>query len=129
MLISKQSISSGVSHLSRKAWLRGIGGLGIIALAIAMPVSLAKGATDEAGKSLFKANCAVCHGDDGTGTATGRALNAPDLHSEAVQKLTDAQIADQINSGKNNMPPFRNSLSQAQVKELVSFVRTFGKKK
>lgn len=132
MLIRKQSISSSVSRVNGRSWRRGIGGAGTIVLGIAMLASVASakgGASDEAGKSLFKANCVVCHGDDGAGTATGRALNAPDLHSEAVQKLTDAQITDQINNGKNNMPPFRNSLSQAQIKQLVSYVRTFGRKK
>ena len=97
--------------------------LALVALASSSP---AKAADD--GASLFKTNCVVCHGADGTGTPTGKALKAPDLHSDAVQKLTDKQIADQIDNGKNNMPPFKGTLNADQVKLLVAYVRTFKKK-
>jgi len=96
-------------------------------LAVAGSASTARAA--DTGESLFNTNCVVCHGQDGRGSATGKALNAPDLHSDAVQKLTNAQITDQINNGKGNMPPFKSQLSAAQVKLLVAYVRTFGKKK
>lgn len=95
--------------------------------AIAGSASIASAA--DTGESLFKANCAVCHGDDGHGTATGKALNAKDLTSPEVQKLTDAQIQAQIENGKNNMPPFKSTLNASQIKLLVAYVRTFGKKK
>lgn len=95
-------------------------------LAVAGSAPSAKAA--DTGKSLFSSNCAVCHGEDGHGTATGKALNAPDLSSAAVQKLTNAQITAQIDNGKGNMPPFKSQLSASQVKLLVAYVRTFGKK-
>jgi mono/diheme cytochrome c family protein len=89
----------------------------------------AKPAPDDVGLQTFKSNCVVCHGDDGTGSATGKALKAPDLHSADVQKMTAAQMIAQVNDGKNNMPPFKNTLSADQVKAVVAYVRaTFGKK-
>jgi len=94
----------------------------LLTLAASSPAKADDGAT------LFKSNCVVCHGADGTGTPTGKALKAPDLHSDAVQKLTDKQIEDQINNGKNNMPPFKSTLNADQVKLLVAYVRTFKKK-
>ncbi len=96
--------------------------LAFLALAASSPAK-----ADEDGAALFKTNCVVCHGADGTGTPTGKSLKAPDLHSDAVQKMTDAQIAAQIVNGKNNMPPFP-SLKPEQVKALVAYVRTFKKK-
>lgn len=99
----------------------------LLFLAIAGAAPAAKAA--DTGESLFKANCTVCHGDDGHGTATGKALNAKDLTSAEVQKLTDAQITAQIENGKNNMPPFKSTLNASQIKLLVAYVRTFGKKK
>ena len=86
-------------------------------------------ADEAAGEKAFQTNCVVCHGADGTGTPTGKALKAPDLHSDQVQKMTDAQIADQIANGKNNMPPFKSTLTKDQIQSLVLYVRTFGKKK
>jgi cytochrome c6 len=97
--------------------------LALFALAAGSPARAA-----EDGAALFKSNCVVCHGADGTGTPTGKALKAPDLHSEAVQKLTDAQIQAQIENGKNNMPPFKATLTAPQIKALVAYVRTFKKK-
>lgn len=96
-------------------------------LAVAGSASVASAA--DTGESLFKANCAVCHGDDGKLTATGRALNAKDLTTDVVQKLTNEEIAKQIEDGKGNMPPFKASLNASQIKLLVAYVRTFGKKK
>ncbi len=96
--------------------------LALVALAASSP------AKAEDGASLFKANCAVCHGPDGSGTPTGKSLKAPDLRSDAVQKLTDAQIQAQIEDGKNNMPPFKGTLNAAQIKALVAYVHTLKKK-
>lgn len=88
------------------------------------------GAADDAGAQTYKSNCVVCHGADGTGTATGKSLKAPDLHSDAVQKMTAAQMVTQVSDGKNNMPPFKSTLTDDQIKDVVAYVRaTFGKKK
>jgi cytochrome c6 len=85
---------------------------------------------DAAGEQVFKSNCVVCHAADGTGSATGKALNAPDLHSDAVQKLTVAQMVTQVSNGKNNMPPFKSTLSEDEISAVVGYVRSaFGKKK
>ena len=102
----------------------------VVALAFVSRAGARPAADTAAGETAFKTNCAVCHGAYGTGTATGKALKAPDLHSDVVQKMTDTQIADQISNGKNNMPPFKNTLNKDQIQSLVSYVRSaFGKKK
>lgn len=88
------------------------------------------GNADDVGATAFKSNCVVCHGADGTGTPTGKALKAPDLHSDTVQKMTKEQIIDQISNGKNNMPPFKNTLTKDQMVALAEYIHsTFGKKK
>lgn len=90
----------------------------------------ARNADDSAAAQSFKSNCVVCHGADGTGTPTGKSLKVPDLHSDAVQKMTDQQIIDQITNGKNNMPPFKNTLTKDQIVALAAYVHSaFGKKK
>ena len=95
-----------------------------------VPQAVAHNADDSAAAQSFKSNCVVCHGADGTGTPTGKSLKAPDLHSDAVQKMTDQQIEDQIANGKNNMPPFKSTLSKEQISALAAYVHSaFGKKK
>jgi cytochrome c6 len=133
-LIKGQSMMGSKSNTRAKAFRRAIRvGIVTVSASAMMFLAVAGSATTagaaDTGASLFGTNCVVCHGQDGHGSATGKALNAPDLHSDAVQKLTNAQITDQINNGKGNMPPFKSTLNAAQVKLLVAYVRTFGKKK
>lgn len=83
----------------------------------------------ETSESLFKAKCAMCHGPDGAGKTTmGQALKIPDLHSEDVQKLSDAELTQIITKGKNKMPAYEAKLSKEQIARLVGFVRDLAKK-
>ena len=133
--INSSSSSIGDASFRRAARLCSsaiiLGALVALAALASVTRAGAKPAPDAAaGEAAFKTNCAVCHGADGTGTPTGKALKAPDMHSDVVQKMTDQQIADQIMNGKNNMPPFKNTLNKDQIQSLVAYVRSaFGKKK
>jgi cytochrome c6 len=80
-------------------------------------------------QKLYDTNCAKCHGPDGSGNTTvGKAVGAKDLRAAEAKKLTDAEIATQIEQGKNNMPPFGGTLNKAQIQSLVAIVREFSKK-
>jgi mono/diheme cytochrome c family protein len=84
----------------------------------------------ETGESLFKAKCAMCHGPDGAGKTTmGQALKIPDLHSEDLQKLSDAELNQIVTKGKNKMPAYEAKLSKEQITQLVGFVRDLAKKR
>ncbi len=83
----------------------------------------------ETGESLFKAKCAMCHGPDGAGkTPMGQAMKIPDLHSEDVQKRSDAELNQIVTKGKNKMPAYEAKLSKEQITQLVGFVRDLAKK-
>jgi cytochrome c6 len=85
----------------------------------------AGGGQDSAGaKTTFQTKCAMCHGPDGAGSEVGKSLNIPDLRSEAVQKLPDAELVKTVSDGKGGMPPFKGSLSEAQIHALVKYVRS-----
>jgi cytochrome c6 len=80
------------------------------------------------GKSIFTTKCALCHGADGAGkTSIGKTLNIPDFHSPDVKKLSDADLKTVVTSGKNKMPPFKGKLTDAQIDQVVSYVRELGK--
>lgn len=84
---------------------------------------------DGAAGTTYKSKCAMCHGADGKGqTPTGKSLKLKDLGSEEVQKMSDADMAELISKGKGKMPASK-ALTPDQVKGLVKFVRSFGKKK
>jgi mono/diheme cytochrome c family protein len=81
--------------------------------------------------SLFKAKCAACHGPDGSGNVPmGKQLGAKDLRSDDVQKQTDAQLNASITDGMGKkMPAYKDKLTDAQIKDLVTFIRELAKKK
>jgi mono/diheme cytochrome c family protein len=85
---------------------------------------------EQAQNSTFGRKCSVCHGDDGAGTTNvGKSLNIVNLRSGEVQERSDTELGNAIANGKNNMPPFKGDLSQAQIKGLVGYIRTLGKGK
>jgi mono/diheme cytochrome c family protein len=109
-------------------WVAGITAAGIVLVGIAFLSAPAKADT-AAAEATYKAKCAMCHGADGKGeTATGKAMKVKDFASEDVQKMSDADLTDAIAKGKAKMPAFK-TLTPDQVKDLVAYVRSFGKKK
>lgn len=77
--------------------------------------------------ALYKKNgCVFCHGEDGAGVAEG----TPDwMDSEWQKSRTDAQLIETITNGKGTrMPKFGTTLSAAEIKAAVNFVRSFREK-
>jgi mono/diheme cytochrome c family protein len=104
-----------------------VGGLGLLAAAalfvFAFPASAQEGA------ALYKAKCAACHGPDGKGdTSMGKVLKVRDLGAADVQKESDADLTQIIEDGKGKMPGYKGKLTDAQIKDLVAFIRTLKKK-
>lgn len=72
------------------------------------------------GKELFDNNCKVCHGEDGTLSASG----AKNLQTSV---LSDEEIKDRIMNGKNSMPAYGKSFSAEEIDKLVEFSKTLRK--
>ena len=100
-----------------------------IAIVLLLVFSLAGIASAEnPGKAIFTTKCALCHGADGTGkTSIGKTLNIPDFHSPDIKKLSDADLITVVTNGKNKMPPFKGKLTDAQIDQVISYVRELGK--
>jgi hypothetical protein len=62
------------------------------------------------------------HGQDGSGSEAGKSMNIPDLRSQAVQKLPDAELAQIISNGKGGMPSCKDSLGEDQIYSLVAHI-------
>jgi mono/diheme cytochrome c family protein len=109
-------------------WIAGVA-VTAVALATFALLSAPAKADAAAAEATYKAKCAMCHGPDGKGeTATGKMMKVKDFASEDVQKMSDADLSSAISAGKGKMPAFK-TLSADQVKDLVAYVRAFGKKK
>lgn len=86
------------------------------------------GANLNTGKSLFAANCAVCHGDDGKGK---REVGAPNLTDRIwLYGSDEATIIDIITKGRAGvMPSWAGRLDAATIKALAVYVHTLGSNK
>ena len=77
----------------------------------------------------YKAKCALCHGEDGSGsTPSGKALKAKDLRAPDIQAKPDTELTDVITKGRNKMPAFGQKLTPEQVKQFVAYIHTLAKK-
>lgn len=81
------------------------------------------------GRQLYSAACAACHRQDGTGgkiTIEGQTIDPENLISEKVKKVSDDKIIDVIYNGleDDGMPAFKDRLKEAEIRELVRYLRS-----
>jgi cytochrome c oxidase cbb3-type subunit 3 len=84
------------------------------------PISGASGSNHDSGKQTFAANCAACHGLDGSGTQ-----RAPNIVSGTQrERLSSADILRIVSDGIPNkgMPSFR-SLGETRLNAVVEYIR------
>ena len=73
-----------------------------------------------AGRTLFSANCAKCHGPDANGLH-----NRPSLRSERIRHASDGELAWMLKNGNpyKGMPPWI-SLPEQQRWQIIAYLRT-----
>jgi mono/diheme cytochrome c family protein len=79
-------------------------------------------------EDLYKTKCAGCHGADGKGTAAGKKMGALEFSAPAVQKMSDAELADFIENGgpqKKASHAFASKgVSAADAAKLATYVKS-----
>ena len=100
--------------------------LAVIAALACSPVLVACGGSDDddgggtgngdatAGKTVYDANCASCHGASGEGSANYPAV-AGEGGSEAI---------DIVTNGDGAMPAFGGSLTEQEIADVVAYLET-----
>src|SRR5688500_6029370 len=73
--------------------------------------------------SLFRQNCAICHGPEGEGRTLDDGKMVPNLREGEFKYRTDAEIYRHISEGGNGMVPFRGQLTDREINLMVRFVR------
>ena len=90
-------------------------------------VGAAMGGDPIKGRAIFEANCAVCHGAQGKGTAEGLRLNPPaeDLTGPRTARKSEAELLRAVHEGKANtaMPMWRYALSDEESRDVLAYVR------
>jgi mono/diheme cytochrome c family protein len=96
----------------------------LVARAASQPVNVRAGGAP----SVYQRFCVSCHGADGQGSALrSRVPWLPDFASATWhEQRTDAQLKISILEGKGKaMPPFHGRLDEAQVSDLIIYLRSF----
>jgi mono/diheme cytochrome c family protein len=115
--------------------LVGVAALALCGLAFAQDKPAKKsaaGAKDSAaaaarGKDVFTAKCAVCHYADSDAKKIGPGLKGIGKRGTFTvnsNKVTDESLKTWIENGDNLMPPFKEVLDAAQIKDVVAYVKT-----
>lgn len=73
-------------------------------------------------RNTYLRSCAACHGMDGQGQSVG-SMRVPSLKRDEAMNQTDQQLFDSISKGSGNMPSFKSSLREEQIRRLVHFIR------
>ena len=72
--------------------------------------------------SLFRQNCAICHGPEGEGKTLDDGMVVPSLRHGEFKFRTENEIYNQIANGGNGMSPFRGQLSDREIRLLTGLV-------
>jgi mono/diheme cytochrome c family protein len=80
------------------------------------------------GADTYK-KCVACHGADGLATSTmAKNMKVLSFKDPAMLKATDAQFIASTTNGKGaHMPPYKDKLTSAQIKNVVAYIRTLQK--
>ncbi|MEO8066681.1 MAG: cytochrome c [Flavobacteriales bacterium] len=92
---------------------------GLITMLI-LCTAMGQPSSPNAGQQLFETHCARCHGSDG---AKGK-WGAKDLRTS---RLGDAAIMNQVRTGRSIMPSFSKKLNEAEVAEVMRYVKELRK--
>jgi cytochrome c len=79
------------------------------------------------GRSLFQQKCSICHYDTSDQKKIGpglKGLSKRGTFSVNGNKITDDSLKTWIESGDQLMPPFKDVLEPAQIKDVVAYVKT-----
>jgi mono/diheme cytochrome c family protein len=98
-------------------------GIAIVAMmASTMSIAFAQ----DSGEAIYKAKCQMCHGATGMADSpAGKAIKVKPVSDPEVKKLTEDQMITATKNGMGKMQPYKDKLTDAQIKDSVAYFRTF----
>ncbi|HUB00679.1 MAG TPA: cytochrome c [Terracidiphilus sp.] len=93
----------------------------VLALSLAGAMSFA-----QSGEATYKAKCQSCHGAAGIPNAgIAKLMGVKPVTDPAVKSATEAQMIKATEDGMGKMQPFKGKLTDAQIKDAVTYFRSF----
>jgi mono/diheme cytochrome c family protein len=97
----------------------------MVVLAAVVGMAGSVGFAQSPGEAIYKANCQSCHGSSGTPSpGIAKMMGVKPVSDPDIAKLTAAQEFDSVKNGKGKMKPFSAKLTDAQIKDVVTYFRT-----
>jgi cytochrome c6 len=101
---------------SASAWIM----LALMA-AVAMPA-----VAQNSGADIYKAKCQMCHGASGMAdTPAGKAMKVKPITDPDVKSQSEEKMISDTKNGVGKMKAFKDSLTDAQIKDAVAHFRSF----
>jgi len=97
-------------------------GISMIAIVAATTVAMAQGP----GADVYKTKCQSCHGATGVPSA-GMAKTMGVKPIGEVKSMTEEKMIGVTTNGSGKMPAFKGKLTDAQIKDSVSYFRSLAK--
>jgi mono/diheme cytochrome c family protein len=79
-----------------------------------------------AARANYAKNCEACHGPTGVGglvKVNEKQIKVASLKADHAMKHTDEQLAKTITNGEEAMPAFKDKMTQAEIADMVKFIR------
>ena len=77
-------------------------------------------------ESVYDAKCLVCHGATGlANSGIGKLEKVKPVTDPSVYNMPEAEMIREVREGAGKMEAYKGSLSDAQIKALVDYFRTF----
>ena len=83
-------------------------------------------------KQIYAKNCEGCHGpnaEGGLAKVNNKQIKVPSLKADHAVKHTDEQLTKMITNGEEEMPSFKDKLSQDEINQMVRYIRQVVQKK
>ena len=114
-----------------KLWTKPVAVTAVAGLAAFLLWLPAAGAGEaKPGKAQYDKLCASCHGRDGKGNpAMAKTMGEKGLNltTKEVKSASDEELLKVTVEGRGKMPPSGKSLSKAEQKEIVEYIRSLSK--
>ncbi len=97
----------------------------LLVLAAAVSLAGSMSFAQSSGEATYKAKCQSCHGTSGTpNPGMAKMMGVKAFSDPDVKKLTAAEMIKATTDGKGKMPSFKGKLTDDQIKDVVTYLRT-----
>jgi len=96
-----------------------------LVLAAATCIAGSMGFAQSSGEAIYKANCQSCHGSSGTPSpGIAKMMGVKAASDPDIKKLSAEAEFNSVKNGKGKMKPFSTKLTDAQIKDVVTYFRS-----